>query len=246
MDGSTAAGQASLSSTISQSLLKSMPIELVMLCNHLILCHPLFLLPSIFPSIRGFSNELAPCIRWPKYWSFSLSISPSHEHSGLISFRIEWFALLAVQGTPENPLQYHSLKASILQCSTFFTTQLSHLYIKLLLNCISQTVATGSEGNPDPLNFIDFYTISANPQHLPLSYWFLANSSLFDMLLKNFLKSLYKRIVTPLPMDHGNLAITKEGTSAYTTWCYIQNHLCLDFGLERMVVLIILTAESLW
>ena len=97
--------------------------------NHHILCHPLLLLHSIFPSIRVFSNESVLCIRWPKYWSFSFSISPSNEYSGLISFRIDWFDLLAVQGTLKSLLQYHSSKASILQCSAFFMVQLSHLYM---------------------------------------------------------------------------------------------------------------------
>ena len=112
----TAARQASLSFTISQNLLKLMSIESVMPSDHLILYHPLLLLLSIFPSIRVFSNELALHIRWPKYWSFSFSISPSNEYSGLISFRIDWFDLLAVQGTFKNLLQHHSSKASILQC----------------------------------------------------------------------------------------------------------------------------------
>jgi len=106
-----------------------MSIESVMPSNHLILCHPLLLLPSIFPSIRVFSSESAVHIRWPKYWSFSLNISPSNEHSGLISFRMDWFDLLAVQGTLKSLLQHHSLKASILWHSAFFTVQLSHLYM---------------------------------------------------------------------------------------------------------------------
>ena len=97
--------------------------------NHLILCHPLLLLPSIFPSIRVFSNESALCIRWQKDWSFSCSSSSSNEHSGLISFRIDWFDLLSVQGTLKSPLQHHSSKVSILQCSAFFMVQLSHLYM---------------------------------------------------------------------------------------------------------------------
>ena len=106
-----------------------MPIEVVMATNHLILCCPLLLLPSIFPSIRVFSNESALHIRWPKYWSFSLNISPSNEHSGLISFRMGWLYLLAVQGTLKSLLQHHSSKASILQCSAFFIVQLSHPYM---------------------------------------------------------------------------------------------------------------------
>ena len=113
----TAARQASLSITNSQSSLKLMSIKLVMPSNHLILCHPLLLLPSIFPSIRVFSNESVLCIRWTKYRSFSFSISPSNEDSGLIFFRINWFDLLAVQGTLKSILQHHNLKASILRCS---------------------------------------------------------------------------------------------------------------------------------
>ena len=123
-----AAHQASLSNNNSQSLPKLMSIESVMPSNHLILCHPLLLLPSIFPSIRVFSNESTLCIRWPKYWSFSSSISPSNEHPGLISFRIDWLDLLAVQGTLKSLLQHHSSKASILRCSAFFVVQLSHPY----------------------------------------------------------------------------------------------------------------------
>ena len=122
----TAALQSSLSITNTQSLLKLMSIELVMPSNHLILCRPLLLLPSIFPSIRVFSNKSALHIRWPKYWSFSFSISPSNEHPGLISFRMDWLDLLAVQGTLKSLLQYRSSKASILQCSAFFIVQLSH------------------------------------------------------------------------------------------------------------------------
>ena len=125
----TAASQASLSMTNSWSLLKFMSIESVMPSNHLILCHPLLLLPSIFPSIRVFSNESAPHIRWPKYWSFSFNISPSNEPSGLISFRMNWLDLLAVQGTIKSLLQHYSSKASILQHSAFFIVQLSHLYM---------------------------------------------------------------------------------------------------------------------
>ena len=135
-------------------------IKSVMQSNHLILCHPFLLWPSIFPSIRVFSNESALRIRWPKYWSFSFSISPSNEHPGLISFRIAWLDLLAVQGTLKSLLQHHSSKASILQCSTFFTVQLSHPYmttgktialtrwtfvdkvISLLFNMLSRLVIT--------------------------------------------------------------------------------------------------------
>ena len=152
--------QASLSITNSQNLPKFMPIESMMPSNHLILCHPLLLPPSIFPSIRVFSNESALLIRWPKYWSFSFSISPSNQHPGLISFRIDWLDLLAVQGTLKNLLQHHSSKASILQCSVFFMVQLLNLYmttgktivltrwtffgqvISLLFNMLSRFVST--------------------------------------------------------------------------------------------------------
>ena len=122
----TAVRQASLSITNSRSPPKPMSIVSVMPSNHLILCHPLLLLPSIFPSIRVFSNESALRIRWPKYWSFSFNISPSNEHSGLISFRMDWLDFLAVQGALRSLLQHHSSKASILWRSAFYTVQLSH------------------------------------------------------------------------------------------------------------------------
>ena len=124
-----AACQASLSITNSQSLPKLMSIKSVMASNHLILCHPLLCLPSIFPTIRVFSNESALRIRWPKYWSFSFNISPSNEHPGLISFRMDWLDLLAVQGTLKSLLQHHSSKVSILLCSAFFIVQFSHPYM---------------------------------------------------------------------------------------------------------------------
>ena len=120
---------ASLSITNSRSLLKLLSIDSVMPSNHLILCRLLLLLPSIFPSIRTFSSDSVLHFMWPDYWSFSISISPSDEHSGLISFRINWFDLLAVQGTLKSLLQHHSLKASILWCSAFFIVQLSHAYM---------------------------------------------------------------------------------------------------------------------
>ena len=124
-----AAHKASLSITNSRSLLKFMSIESAMSSKQLILCCPLLLLPSIFPSIRVFSNESVLYIRWPKYWSFSFSISPSNEYSGLTSFRMDWLDLLAVQGTLKSLLQHHSSKASILCCSAFFIVQLSHPYM---------------------------------------------------------------------------------------------------------------------
>ena len=124
-----AARQASLSITISQSSLRLTSIESVMPSSYLIFCHPLLLLPPIPPSIRVFSNESTLCMRWPKYWSFIFSIIPSQEHPGLISFRMDWLNLLAVQGTLKSLLQHHSSKASILWCSAFFTVQLSHPYM---------------------------------------------------------------------------------------------------------------------
>ena len=125
----SAAPQVSLSFTISRSLLKLMSIESVMPSKHLILCHPILLLPSVFPSIRVFSNELPCHSRWPQYWSFIFSISLSNEYSGLISFRFDWFDLLAVQGAIKSLLQSHNVNASIVQCLTFFMVQLLHPYM---------------------------------------------------------------------------------------------------------------------
>ena len=125
----TAAHQVSLSFTISRSLLKLMSTELVMPYNYLILCRPLLLQPSVFPNIRVFSSELALHIRWPKYWSFSFTISPSNEYSGLISFSIDWFDLLAVQEILKSLLQHHNSKTLILPCSAYFMVRLSHLYM---------------------------------------------------------------------------------------------------------------------
>ena len=136
----TTAPQASLSITNSQSPPKFMSIELVMPSNHLILCCPLLLLPPIPPSIRVFSNESALCIRWPKYWSFSFSISPSNEYPGLISFRMDWLNLLPVQGTLKSLFQHHKSKASVFQCSAFFIVQFSHSYMTTgkTIICISE------------------------------------------------------------------------------------------------------------
>ena len=148
----TAVPQASLSVTISWSLLKLMAIESVMPSNHLILCRPLLLLPSVFPSIRVFPKKSVLHIRWPKYCSFSFRISPSNEYSGLISFRIDWFDFLAVQGTLKSPLQHHSSKASVLLCSDFFMVQLSHPYMttaaaaKSLQSCL--TLCNPIDGSP--------------------------------------------------------------------------------------------------
>ena len=126
----TAVHQAPLSSTIFQSLLRFMSIELVMPCHHLILSYPFLLLPSNFPSIKVFPNESSLHTRWPKYWSFSFSISPSNEYSGLIFCRIDWFDLLAVQGTLKSLIQHHNLKVSIIQYSAFFMVQLSYPYME--------------------------------------------------------------------------------------------------------------------
>ena len=125
----TAACQTSLTFTISRNLLKLMSTDSVIPSNHLMLCHPCLLLPSIFPTIRDFSNESALLIKWPKHWNFSFSISPSNEYSGLISFRRDWLDLLAVQGILKSLLQHHSSKASILQCTAFFIVQHSHPYM---------------------------------------------------------------------------------------------------------------------
>ena len=135
-----AARQASLSITNSWSLLRFMPIESVMPSSHLIFCRPLLLLPSIPPSIRVFSNKSTLRMRWPKYWSFSFNISPSNEHPGLISFRMDWLNLLAVQGTFKSLLQHHSPKASIFRRSAFFTVQLSHPYMTWVLQLPKLTV----------------------------------------------------------------------------------------------------------
>ena len=149
-----AACQASLSITNSRSLLKLMPIKSVMPSSHLILCRPLLLLPPNPPSIRVFSNESTLCMRWPKYWSFSFSISPSNEHPGLIYFRMDWLDLLAVQGTLKSLLQHHSSKASIFRCSAFFTVQVSHPYMTT-----GKTIA--STGDPRHLKILS--TLGSEP-----------------------------------------------------------------------------------
>ena len=152
----TAARQAFLSITNSWSLLKLMSVESVMPWNHLILCHPLLLLPSVLPSIRVFSNESVLHIMWAKYWSFSFSISPSNEYSGLISFRMDRFDLLAVQGTLKSFLQHHSSKASILQHSAFFIVQLSHPYLTT-----GKTIALTSWTFVDKVMFLLFKMLSS-------------------------------------------------------------------------------------
>ena len=176
----TAARQASLPFTISQSLFKLMSVESVMPSNYLILCHPLLLLPSIFPSIRLFGSDSALHIRWPKYWSFSFSISPFSEYSGLISFRTDWLDLLAVQGALRSLLQHHSSKPSILWCSAFFIVQLSHPYMttgktialtrrafvgkvmSLLFNMLSRLVITFLPRSKASFNFLAAVTICSD------------------------------------------------------------------------------------
>ena len=158
----------SLSFTISWSLLTLMSIEL-MISNHLILCCPLFLLSSILPSIRSFSNELTFYIRWPKFWNFSFSISPFNEYSGLISFRIDWFELLAVQGTLKSLLQHQNLKASILQCSTFFMIQFSypHMSIEKTIALTIQ-IFVGKEMSP-VFNTLSSLVITFLPRIFPVA-----------------------------------------------------------------------------
>ena len=176
-----AARQASLSITISRISLKLMSIELVRTFSHLILCHPLLLLLPIPPTIRVFSNESTVCMRWPKYWSFSFSIIPSKGHPGLISFRMDWLDLLAVQGTLKSLSQHHSSKASILQCSAFFTVQLLHPYMttgktialtrrtfvgkvmSLLLNMLSRLVITFLSRSKHHSLYIDSFLFLLGP-----------------------------------------------------------------------------------
>ena len=168
----TAACQASLSFTISQSLLKLTSIESVMPSDQLILCHRLLLLPSVFPSIRVFSNESVLCIRWPKYWSFS--ISPSNEHSGLISFRMDWLDLLAVQGTRKSLLQHHSSKASILRCSAFFMIQLSHLFITTGKNIVLTLRTFVGKVMSLLFNMLSRFVIAFLPRSKQASFNFMA------------------------------------------------------------------------
>ena len=174
----TVAHQASLSFSISWSLLRFLSIESVMLSNNLIICHPLLLLPSIFPSIRVFSNELALRIRWPNYWSFSFSISSSNEYSGLISFRIEWFDLFTVQGMLKSFLQHHNLKASILQCSVsqgFLWAHNIPCWLLLLLLISKGFLPTPNHWWKWRLSFENVnITISIDHYELPLCFriWF--------------------------------------------------------------------------
>ena len=185
----TAACQASLPITNSWSLLKLMSIESVMPSDHLILCHPLFLLLSIFPSIRVFSNESALHIRWPKCWSFSFSISPSNEYSGLISFRMDWLDLLAVQGTLKSFLQHHSSKASILRHSTFFIIQLSHPYMTTGKTiALTRRTFVGKVMTPlfilfpPPQRVLIFYLFIYLFICFPILYWFCHTSILICCL----------------------------------------------------------------
>ena len=172
----SAACQASLSFTNSWSMLRLMSIKSMMSSNRLILCHPLLLLPAIFPSIKVFSNESAFCIRWPKYWSFSFSISPSNEYSGLISLRIDWLDLLAVQGTLKSLLQHHSSKASILLHLAFLMVQLSHPHKTTgkTLALTRQTFAEKALPTENKLQTIKNIVVSASASVLPVNIqdWF--------------------------------------------------------------------------
>ena len=198
----TAACQASLSFTISWSLLKLKTLKSVMSSNHPILCRPLLFLPSIFPSIRIFSNELTLYVRWPKYWSFT--ISPSSEHSGLISFRIGWFDLFGVQGTLKNLLQHHCLKVSILWCSAFFMVQLSYLYMttgktialtirtfvgkvmSLLFNVLSRVfIAFVSTFSPYIWHKV------TGPDAMMLVFWMLSFKPAFPLSFFTLIKTLF-------------------------------------------------------
>ena len=186
------AHQASLSITNSRSQPKPMSIESVMSYNHLILCRPLLLLPSIFPSIRVFSNDSALCMRWPKYWSFSFSIIPSDKHPGLISFRMDWLDLLAVQGTLKSLLQHHSSKASILLCSAFFIVQLSHPYMTT-----GKTIALTRQtfvGKVMSLLFnmlFNIHTISLCESELGIVLQYISQRILKHRRISSFLKELY-------------------------------------------------------
>ena len=215
--------QASLSFTISQSLLKLMSIESVMPSNHLILCHPVLLLSSAFPSIRVFSNELVLCIKWPKNWSFSFSISPSNEYSGMIFFRTDWFDLLVFQGTLKGLLQWHSSKASILQCSAFFMVQLSHPYMTtgktialtiwtFIIKVMSLLCHSFSSKEQASFNFIAAVTICSDfgaqenkmslfpifPHLFAMKGWdWMPRSSFFECYKPSFLSQLFHSPLSP-------------------------------------------------
>ena len=198
----TAAYQASLSFTNSWSLLKLMSIESVMPSNHLILCHPL-LLPSMFPNIRFFSNKSVLHIRWPMYWSFSFSISPSNEYSGLISFRINWFDLLAVQGTLKCLIQHHSSKASILWHSAFFMVQLSHPYMTTGKTIALTRQTFVGKVMSLPFNMLSKFVMAFLPRtkHLLIS-WLQSPSAV--ILEPKKIKSVTVSIVSPFTMKWWN------------------------------------------
>ena len=191
-----AAHQASLSISNSWSLLKLMSIELVMPSNYIILCHPLLLPPSIFPSIRVFSNESVRCIRWPKYWSFSFSISPFNEYLGLISFRIDQFDLLAVQGTLKSLLKDHSSKASILQHSTFFVVQLSHAYMTTGKTVALTRWTFAGKVMSLLLNMLSRFVIAFLPRSKHLLISWLQSPSMVNLEPKK-IKSVTISIVSP-------------------------------------------------
>ena len=192
----TAAYHTSLSFNISQSLLKLISIESVMPSNHLILCHPLLLLPSIFLRIRVFSNESALCIKWPKYWSFSFSISPSNGYSGLISSEIDWFDLLVIQETLKSLLQHHSAKATILQRSAFFIAQLSHPYMTTGKTIALTTWIFVSKVMPLLFNTLSRFVIAFLPRNkCHLISWLQSPSTM--ILEPKKIKSVTVSIVSP-------------------------------------------------
>ena len=205
-----AACQASLSKTNSQSLLKLMSIKSVMPSNHLILCRPLFLLPPIPPHIRVFSNESALLIRWPKYWSFSFSISPSNEYSGLISFRTDWLDLLAVQGTLKSLLQHHSSKASILLCSAFFIVHLSHPHMTT-----GKTITLTRRTFVGKVMSLLFNMLSR------LAITFLPRSK---CLLISWLQSPSPVILEPPKMKSDTVSTVSPSISHEVMRCYIKNN----------------------
>ena len=207
----TAVHQPSLFITNSWSLSKLMSIESVMPSNHLILYCPLLLLPSIFPSIRVFSNESAFCIRWPKHWSFSFNICPSNEYSGLISFRMDWLDLLAVQGTLKSLLQHHSSKASTLLCSTFFMVQLSHPYLTT-----GKTIALTRQTFLDKVMSLLFNMLSR------LVITFLPRSK---RLLISWLQSPSAVILEPQKIKSATVCYHMWSTSPVQVWCMRQGTL---------------------
>ena len=258
--------QSSLSITNFWSLLKLMSIELVIPSNHLILCHPLLLLPSIFPSIRVFFNEWVLRIRWPKYWSFSFSISPSNEYSGLISFRIYWLNLLAVQGTLKSLLQHLSSKASIIQCSAFFVVQLSHPYMaagKTIALTRQTFVGKVMSLLPSPVTSTTghcFHFVSVSSFFLelflhssPVAYWaptdlgcssFNVLSFCLFILFMGFSRQEYwSGLPFPSPVDH---VLSELSTMTHLSWVALHGMAYRFIELDKAVVHVISLISFLW